>query len=173
MNKFSMTSKMCNAVVGMIILCSIISGCSDMNENGGDAPVRVSSEVQDEVEGVSSSILNILSLKAKTTEAGAMVTSCEGGNYRAHHPWSLYGASSEELGNAMGKLRSQLPAKGWEIVKDGPDDTQARNAQIIADSPGGDFSLNARLHEERNGNPAQLEVTVQSACFRPESTATS
>ncbi|WP_098898803.1 hypothetical protein [Streptomyces sp. st77] len=144
-----------------------------MNENSADAPVRTSSEVQDEVEKVSSSILEILSLKAKITEAGAMISPCKEGAYRAHHPWGLYGPSAKELGDAMDRLRSQLPKKGWKIVKDGPDDSQAKSPQIVADSTDGKFSVDARFHDRRSDDPAQLEVTVQSACFRPKTGSTS
>ncbi|MFH9299088.1 hypothetical protein [Streptomyces sp. NPDC017520] len=144
-----------------------------MNENGADAPVRVSSEVQDEVEKVSSSILEILSLKAKRTEVGAMISPCEGGTVRAHHPWGVYGPPAEKLEEAMGRLRSQLPKGGWKIVMDGPDDSRAKSPQIVADSADGKFSVDARFHGGQNDDPAQLEVTVQSACFRPESAATS
>ncbi|MFI1187663.1 hypothetical protein [Streptomyces californicus] len=168
-----MSSKLRKTAASAALLCSIISGCSGMDEKSADTPVRVSSEVQDEVEKVSSSILDIISLKAKLTESGAMITSCDGGAYRAYHPWSLYGPPAKALGEVMDKLRGQLPKKGWKIVKDGPDETQVRSPQIIAESTDGKFSLDARFHDGRDGGPAQLEVGVQSACFRPESTATS
>ncbi|MGX1969117.1 hypothetical protein [Streptomyces sp. CB02115] len=144
-----------------------------MNENSADAPVRASSEVQDEVEKVSGSIMEILSLNAKMTEAGAMISPCEGGVYRAHHPWGVYGPPAKDLKEAMGRLRNQLPEKGWKIVKDGPDDSQAKIPQIVADSADGKFSVDARFHGRQSSDPAQLEVTVQSACFRPESGSTS
>ncbi|PSK72369.1 hypothetical protein C6W96_12140 [Streptomyces sp. CS149] len=144
-----------------------------MNKNSADAPVRTSSEVQDEVEKVSSSILEILSLKAKITEAGAMISPCKEGTYRAHHPWGLSGPSAKELGDAMGRLRSQLSKKGWKIVKDGPDGSQVKSPQIVADSTDGKFSVDARFHDRRSDDPAQLEVTVQSACFRPKTGSTS
>ncbi|MDJ1643216.1 hypothetical protein [Streptomyces pakalii] len=168
-----MTSKTRKAAACVILLCSILSGCSGMNDSGADAPVRASSEVQDEVEKVSSSILEILSLKAKMTEAGAMISPCEDGAYRARHPWGVYGPPAKDLGEAMDRLRSQLPTKGWKIVKDGPDDSQAKSPQIVADSTDGKFSVDARFHDRRSDDPAQLEVTVQSACFRPEPGPTS
>ncbi|MDX3502979.1 hypothetical protein PV689_13735 [Streptomyces sp. ATCC51928] len=168
-----MTSKSRKAAAFAVLFCSIISGCSGMDENGTDAPVRVSSEVQDEVEKVSSSILEILSLKAKMTESGAMISPCKEGAYRAHHPWGVFGPPAEDLGEAMDRLRSQLPKKGWKIVKDGPDGSQARSPQIVADSADGKFSVDARFHGKRSDDPAQLEVTVQSACFRPEPGSTS
>ncbi|WP_274030346.1 hypothetical protein [Streptomyces sp. MMBL 11-1] len=168
-----MTSKARKAAACVIIFCSLILGCSGMNDNSDDAPVRVSSEVQDEVEKVSSSILEILSLKAKMTEAGAMISPCEGGTYRAHHPWGVYGPPVKDLEGAMDRLRSQLPEKGWKIVKDGPDDSRGKSPQIIADSTDGKFSVDARLHGGPSDDPAQLEVTVQSTCFRPESGSTS
>ncbi|MFJ8250134.1 hypothetical protein [Streptomyces sp. NPDC094466] len=168
-----MTSKTRRAAACVIIFCTLLSGCSGMNESSADAPVRASSEVQDEVEKVSSSILEILSLRAKTTEAGAMISPCEEGTFRAHHPWGVYGPPAEKLEEAMGRLRSQLPKEGWKIVKDGPDDSQGRSPQIVADSADGKFSVDARFHGKQSDAPAQLEVTVQSACFRPEAESTS
>ncbi|MFE2977838.1 hypothetical protein [Streptomyces sp. NPDC059258] len=167
-----MINKTRKAAAGAILLCSILSGCSGMNENSADAPVRASSEVQDEVEKISSSILEILSLKAKMTEAGAMISPCEEGTYRAHHPWGVYGPPAKDLGEAMDRLRSQLPKNGWKIVKDGPDDSQGKSPQIVADSADGKFSVDARFHDRQSDDPAQLEITVQSACFRPESEST-
>ncbi|WP_256726171.1 hypothetical protein [Streptomyces sp. MNU77] len=168
-----MTDKTRKVAACVALFCSLLSGCSGMNEDSADAPVRASSEVQDEVEKVSGSILEILSLKAKMTEAGAMISPCEGGVYRAHHPWGVYGPPAKDLEAAMGRLRSRLPEKGWKIVKDGPDDSQAKSPQIVADSADGRFSVDARFHGRQSDDPAQLEVTVQSACFRPESGATS
>ncbi|MFD5343351.1 hypothetical protein [Streptomyces anulatus] len=168
-----MTSKTRKAAACVALVCSLLLGCSGMNETGADAPVRASSEVQDEVEKVSSSILEILSLKAKMTEAGAMISPCEGGVVRAHHPWGIYGPPAEKLEGAMERLRGQLPKKGWKIVKDGPDDSQGKSPQIVADSADGEFSVDARFHGRQSDDPAQLEVTVQSACFRPEAGSTS
>ncbi|MFB7227073.1 hypothetical protein ACFCY9_05095 [Streptomyces fimicarius] len=168
-----MTSKARKAAACAVLFCSIISGCSGMNENGADAPVRVSSEVQDEVEKVSSSILEIPSSEAKTTVSGAMISPCKEGTYRAHHPWGVYGPPARDLGQAMDRLRSQLPKKGWKIVKDGPDGSQARSPQIVAHSADGKFSVDARFNDKQSDDPAQLEVTVQSACFRPEPGSTS
>ncbi|GGW11892.1 hypothetical protein GCM10010264_47360 [Streptomyces globisporus] len=164
-----MNNKACKAAVSAILLCSILSGCSGTDEDGVDTPVRASSEMQDEVEKVSSSILEILSLKAKMTEAGAMISPCGDGAYRARHPWGVYGPPAKDLGEAMDRLRSQLSTRGWIIIKDGPDDSQAKSPQIVADSADGKFSVDARFHDRRSDDPAQLEVTVQSACFRPES----
>ncbi|WP_228925505.1 hypothetical protein [Streptomyces sp. DH7] len=168
-----MTNKTRKAAACVVLFCSLLLGCSGMNENGADAPVRASSEVQDEVEKVSSSILEILSLKAKMTEAGAMISPCEGGVYRAHHPWGIYGPPAKDLEEAMNRLRSQLPEKGWKIVKDGPDDSRAKSPQIVADSADGKFSVDARFHGRKSDDPAQLEITVQSACFRPDSASPS
>ncbi|MFI0760252.1 hypothetical protein ACH4PX_23050 [Streptomyces anulatus] len=168
-----MTSKKHKVAARVILFCLLLSGCSGMNENSADAPVRSSSEMQDEVEKVSGSILEILSLKAKMTEAGAMISPCEGGAYRAHHPWGVYGPPAKDLEEAMDRLRIQLPENGWKIVKDGPDDSRAKSPQIVADSADGKFSVDARFHGRQSDDPAQLEVTVQSTCFRPESGSTS
>lgn len=167
-----MTNKTRKTAACVILFCLLLSGCSEMDENSADAPVRASSEVQDEVEKVSGSILEILSLKAKATEAGAMISPCEGELIGRTIPGAST-APAEDLEEAMDRLRSQLPKKGWKIVKDGPDDSRAKSPQIVADSADGKFSVDARFHGRQSNDPAQLEVTVQSACFRPESGSTS
>ena len=75
----------------------------------------------------------------------------------------------------MDRLRKQLPAKGWKIVKDGPDKSQAKLPQIVANSPDGHMSADLRLWIEPAGSKrsSMIEVTVVSDCFRSDSGETS
>ncbi|MFF2780757.1 hypothetical protein ACFVU3_38415 [Streptomyces sp. NPDC058052] len=137
--------------------------------------VRDSATVREDVEKTSSQVMDMLALKGKTTEAGAMVAPCGGYDadehvYRARHPWSLYGVPFSEMEKAVDRLRTELPKNGWVIVKDGVDASKARSPQIVAESGGRAFSVDVRLQKAGDtGNaPAFIEVTVESACYRSE-----
>lgn len=129
-------------------------------------------KVKEDTQKASSEILDLIALKGKVTEPGPYDTPCsgyaDGGVYRAVHPWSVYDVPVDDMKKAMERLRSDLPAKGWKIVKDGPDDSPSKAPQIVANRQGGKFSVDIRLHDrsERSGKPSLLEVTVASACFK-------
>ncbi|MER5274571.1 hypothetical protein ABT025_02310 [Streptomyces sp. NPDC002809] len=74
----------------------------------------------------------------------------------------------------MNRLRVELPKGGWKIVKDGPDRSQGRSPQIIAESAGREFAVDVRLHKEvmAENSPPMLEVTVESLCYRSPVTPT-
>ncbi|MGW7359173.1 hypothetical protein ACWGI0_21725 [Streptomyces sp. NPDC054802] len=155
----------------MLAMCALVAACS----NGEEAvvEVRASETVQADVEKTSSRILEILALKGKVTESGAMTSPCsgyetDGGVYRARHPWSVYQVPFADMQKSMDRLRGELPKDGWKIVKDGVDSSAARSPQIIAESKGREFAVDVRLHRaSKEGNaPDLLEVTVESACYR-------
>ncbi|SCF95169.1 hypothetical protein [Streptomyces sp. Ncost-T10-10d] len=125
------------------------------------------------VERTSSRILEILDIKGKVTETGAMTSHCSGYDsdeeiYRARHPWSIYKAPYADTQRGMDRLRVELPKDGWKIVQDGVDGSKAKSPQIVAESKGGEFAVDVRLHKaSKVGNaPDLLEVTVESACYR-------
>ncbi|MET9964708.1 hypothetical protein ABZZ80_01940 [Streptomyces sp. NPDC006356] len=142
--------------------------------------VRDEQAVKDKVERASSEILDIISVKGKVTQSGAVTNPCssyasEDKVHQMRHPWSIYGAPSEELKKAMDRLREELPAKGWKIVKDGPDKSQANLPQIVANSPDGHMSVDLRLWIEPPGSKrsSMIEATVVSDCFRSDPAASS
>ncbi|NGO70461.1 hypothetical protein G5C65_19305 [Streptomyces sp. SB3404] len=121
----------------------------------------------------SSGILDIIDLAAKVTEPGPRPTPCSGysedaGVVRMRHPWSVYGVPVPDMEKAMDRLRRELGKKGWKIVKDGRDSSKAKSPQIVADRKNGMFSVDIRLHDERehSGSTSLIEVTVVSDCFR-------
>lgn len=138
-----------------------------------DVATRSSDKVREETNQASSRILEIINLKGKITEPGAMTQRCsdyapEENIYRASHPWSMYDVPIADMEEAMERLRRDFPKGGWKIVKDGPDSSQGKSPQIIADSVNGEFSADIRLHhssEQPNQKPL-LEVTVASSCYR-------
>ncbi|MFE7619260.1 hypothetical protein [Streptomyces sp. NPDC057496] len=125
------------------------------------------------VERTSSRILEILGVKGKVTETGAMTSRCSDYDpdeevYRARHPWSIYKAPFADMQKGMDRLRVELPKDGWKIIRDGVDGSRAKSPQIMAESKGGEFAVDVRLHRaSKVGNaPDLLEVTVESACYR-------
>lgn len=135
--------------------------------------VRDSATVEADVEKTSSRILEMLALRGKVTESGAMIAPCADYDtdekvYRARHPWSIYGVPFADMHGAMDRLRGELPKNGWEIVKDGVDGSAGKSPQIIAESKGREFALDVRLHKANKGENSSdlLEVTVESACFK-------
>lgn len=140
---------------------------------------RDSDTVKADVERTSSRILEMLDIKGEATEPGAMTLPCSGYDsaeevYRARHPWGIYKAPFSDMQKAMNRLRVELPKGGWKIIKDGPDRSQGKSPQIIAESEGREFAVDVRLHKEVKAeeSPAMLEVTVESACYRLPATPT-
>lgn len=135
--------------------------------------VRDGEAVKTQVEQASSRILEIMELKGKVTDTGAMTVRCADYDpgeevYRARHPWSVYQVPVSDMEKAMDRLRDGLPKKGWKIVKDGVDDSPAKSPQIVAESKGQEYAVDVRLLDERKygDDPSFIEVTVQSACYR-------
>ncbi|MFF5401605.1 hypothetical protein ACFY8K_06870 [Streptomyces misionensis] len=147
------------------------------NENDEKkADVRDERAVKQSVERASSEILDILAVKGRITRSGAVLTPCtaypeEDEVHRLRHPWSIYDVPGADLEQAMDRLRAQLPARGWKIVKDGPDKSRAKLPQIVANSADGHLSADLRLWlEPADGKrSSMIEVTVVSDCFRSRS----
>lgn len=141
--------------------------------------VRNEQATKKNVENASSEILDIMALKGKLTQSGALSTPCpsyasEDKVHRMRHPWSIYGVSGQDLEQALNRVRKELPTKGWKIIKDGPDKSQAKLPQIVANSPDGHMSADIRLWVEPAGSKrsSMIEVTVVSDCFRSDESAT-
>ncbi|GAA3004667.1 hypothetical protein JCM13580A_50780 [Streptomyces drozdowiczii] len=126
-----------------------------------------------DVEQASSRILEIINVKGKATETGALTMPCSDDDhqeepYYAYHPWSLYDAPFPELEKGMNRLRVDLPKDGWKITKDGMDGTIGNSPQIVAESKKRRVMVDIRLDKEVKSEkaPAMLRVTVQSRCYR-------
>ncbi|KUO02043.1 hypothetical protein [Streptomyces caeruleatus] len=135
--------------------------------------VRDGDTVKAETEQASSQILEMMALKGKVTDTGAMAMGCTDDDsdeevYRARHSWSVYQVPVADMEKAMNRVRDGLPKKGWKIVKDGVDDSPAKSPQIIAESKGKEFAVDVRLYDERkySDNPSLIKVAVESACYR-------
>jgi hypothetical protein len=130
--------------------------------------------VQDARE-LSSQLLDAMRLEGEVTEPGPGVAECEGMSperyFVVRHPWSVYGVPVPDMEAAMERLRDDLPGRGWEVTKYGPDKSPSRSLEIFADHKHGDkqFSVNIRLFDERGKNAdhvSMINVTLVSACFR-------
>ncbi|MFF3260586.1 hypothetical protein ACFYWO_15620 [Streptomyces sp. NPDC002932] len=161
----------------IIAICALTVACS----NGKEAPAqtRDSDTVKADTERASNRILEMLDVKGKVTETGAMTSPCSDYDsaeevYRESHPWSIYKASFADMQKGVERLRVELPKDGWKIVKDGRDGSQLNSPQIIAESKGREFAVDVRLHKaSKVGNsPPLLEVTVESRCYRTPVTPT-
>ncbi|BCM68729.1 hypothetical protein EASAB2608_04063 [Streptomyces sp. EAS-AB2608] len=161
----------CALAASAALTAILLGGCSQGSDEKAD--VRDERAVKQSVEQASSEILDILAVQGKVTRSGAIATPCtsypeEDQVHRMRHPWSVYGVPGGDLEKAMDRLRSRLPAKGWKIVKDGPDKSRAKLPQIVANSPDGRLSADLRLWREPadSGRSSMIEITVVSDCFR-------
>ncbi|MFI6649463.1 hypothetical protein ACIBI8_17850 [Streptomyces sp. NPDC050529] len=141
--------------------------------------VRDSDTAKADVKRTSSRILEILDVKGKVTKPGAITIPCSGYDsteevYRARHPWAIYNAPFNDMQKGVDRLLAEFQKDGWNIVKDGVDRSQGKSRQIIAESDGGEFGVEVRLHKASkiDGSPPMLEVTVESRCYRSPVTPT-
>ncbi|MFF6779200.1 hypothetical protein ACFY8W_37390 [Streptomyces sp. NPDC012637] len=125
------------------------------------------------MEKTSSRVLEMLAIKGKVTDTGAMTARCadydeEDEVYRARHPWSVYGVPFADMQKAFDHLRTELPKNGWRIVKDGVDGSKSKSPQILAESSGREFAIDVRLYKaSKVGNaPALINIAVESACYK-------
>ncbi len=67
----------------------------------------------------------------------------------------------------MERLKSDLPKRGWKVVKYGPDSSPSKSLELIADSTEKKFSVNVSLDDRSGeGKESQIMVDLVSACFR-------
>lgn len=150
----------------------VLIGCSkEMNSDSLEERSRISAE--DETERTSSRIRDIINLKGKTTQVGALVdgwADCPGGDesYRVRHDWSVYDVPNTSLSAGMQRLREGLPEQGWKIGKDGPDKSRSKSPEILARHPKTGFYLEITLmlEEEHSSHTSLISVAVVSPCYR-------
>ena len=155
-----------------VAFCALLVACSQGSEST-DVEVRDRETVKTQVDQASSRILDVMALKGKMTDTGAVTIRCTEYDlseavYRARHPWSVYQVTVPDMKRAMDRLRVELPEMGWKVVKDGVDDSPAKSPQIVAESKGEEYAVDVRLLDERKygDDPSLIEVTVQSSCYR-------
>lgn len=155
----------------------VTTGCGkDVDSHSDHTPETLAvGKAREKTSGVSSQILELIGIKeGKVTEPGPGISPCHEDPshlYRANHPWSIYGVSSEDvLKDGFQRLRENLPKHGWKIVEYGPNKSKAKTLELTADSAKDHYSINAELVVSsptagKESKPLIL-VTVTSGCFR-------
>lgn len=152
-----------------------IAGCSQVTDPkealGYTPPVREVSAARQEAKSKSSEVLTLLHLNGKVTEPGPRISICSGLDpdkyFMTRHPWSLYGVPVEDMQQAMGRLKEQLPQKGWEITSYGTNSSRAKSLELKAESLKDKFALQVTLQDRRGRSekPSMIEVTLVSSCY--------
>ncbi|MBB5120857.1 hypothetical protein [Streptomyces eurocidicus] len=166
------------ALAAALILtgCSLVS--SDSDKLGYEPEVRAVRPAEDEVNAISSQLLDWMGVKGKVTESGAMAGTCDAvdpdfqTHYSVEHPWSVYDLTSGTFEQAMQNLREKLPRNGWEITRDGLTKSQARNPEIVAVNRKTHHGVHIEWTRSRSGKlPKLITVDVGSRCYKaPEGT---
>ncbi|MDJ1132117.1 hypothetical protein [Streptomyces iconiensis] len=140
--------------------------------------VREVSEAEDEVNRMSSRLLDAMGIPGTLTDLPAAAGPCDAVDpdfttyYTVDHPWALGKADVGNFDTAMENLRSRLPGMGWRITKDGPMNSVARNPEIKAVHTTSGHHVAIRALKQRSGDlKPQISVTLISPCYQaPEGT---
>ncbi|MEU6879410.1 hypothetical protein [Streptomyces sp. NPDC046712] len=158
--------------VPALLACALLTGCSTVEKK--TAETRDSAQMREGTQRTSSQVLDMIGLKGKVTEGGPQPLPCDSygdGVEQMDHPWSIYDLPYEELEQAYNRMRTTLPAKGWKVTQDGPDESAAKTPTLRADSPDGDYAVQLQLMDERKNPTAKtkalIAVSVVSRCFQP------
>ncbi len=67
----------------------------------------------------------------------------------------------------MERLREELPQRGWELKKYGPNNSKARTLTLIADHPKKKFGINIEFWDKlKEEDVPSLVISVVSACYQ-------
>ncbi|ARZ66198.1 hypothetical protein SMD11_0532 [Streptomyces albireticuli] len=147
---------------------------SDSDKLGYEPEVRAVKPAEEEVNAISSQLLDWMGAKGAVTASGAMAGTCDAvdpdfkTHYAVNHPWSLYDLKSGTFEEAMRNLREMLPKNGWEITRDGETDSQARNPEIVAVNRKTHHSVTIEWARNRTGGKLKplISVHVDSRCYK-------
>ncbi|MFI9724594.1 hypothetical protein ACIHFE_34065 [Streptomyces sp. NPDC052396] len=188
----STARKMLLPMVG-VATSLILMGCSSMNVDpdssaskrdkaesklGYKPEVRPVKSAEEEVNAISSKLLDWMGVQGKVTQPGAALGTCEAidpelkTHYKVQHPWSVYDLKKGTFEEAMKNLRQKLPKHGWTITKDGETKSEARNPEIVAENASTHHVVRVEWAKNRSGGLKQLiSVDVDSRCYEaPEGT---
>ncbi|MEU8955836.1 hypothetical protein AB0C93_16195 [Streptomyces sp. NPDC048518] len=151
---------------------------SDDEKLGYEPQVRQVQAVENEVNSISSRILDVMGIKGKTEGSGSMISACDAidpdmkNYYTVAHPWSIYDLQEGTFEQAMQNLRDQLPKMGWQITKDGPTKSLAKNPEIVAVDNKSHHTVTIEWAKNRSGKLKELiSIDVGSRCYKaPEGT---
>jgi hypothetical protein len=145
---------------------------------GYEPEVRAVESAEEEVNKISSKVLEWMALQGKVSEQGAAAGSCGAVDpdfstyYVVSHPWSVYDVRKGSFAGAMANLRRELPENGWKVTKDGRMKTKAANPEIVAVHLKTHHTLTVQWLEKRSGDLKEIiSIDVDSRCYRaPEGT---
>ncbi|MFJ2114787.1 MULTISPECIES: hypothetical protein [unclassified Streptomyces] len=146
---------------------------TDEDRLGYKPEVRKIQAAKQEVNDISSRLLDWMRIEGKTTEVGAGVNVCEAVDpdleryYTIRHPWSVYDLRKGTFEEAMQNLREQLPRNGWKIIKDDVTNSSAQNPEISAVNSESHHVISIEWARKRSGGLKQIiSVDIDSRCYR-------
>ncbi|WP_271321435.1 hypothetical protein [Streptomyces lienomycini] len=171
-------------VSATVAISLVLTGCGSVGNKSSEEKLGYTPKVQEiqtsknQVNDISSRILDWMGVTGKTTEASAAAGICEAVDpdfkkyYLIHHPWSVYDVKDGSFQQAMENIRRELPKHGWKITRDGHTDSAARNPEIVAVNEKSHHTATIEWAKNRSGNLKQIiSVDVNSRCYRaPEGT---
>ncbi|WP_369232900.1 hypothetical protein AB5J56_13210 [Streptomyces sp. R21] len=148
-----------------------LGGCSMTDNNSDDttfAGTSTSRDASDAMERVSSGIYDLIGVKGKTSDSRPTVLDCSGKDRNTHfrilHPWSFYPASASDLGEAMARLKMELPKHSWKIVVYGPDTSENKNISLTAEND--KKKVGVHIVQMSKNDPPKLSLDVVSGCYK-------
>ncbi|MGW7353719.1 hypothetical protein [Streptomyces sp. NPDC054784] len=143
------------------------------DELGYEPEVRDVTPSEEEVDELSSKVLEWMALRGEVSEPGAAAGSCDVVDpdfttyYVVNHPWSVHDVRKGSFAEAMANLRTELPKNGWRITEDGITNTKVGNPEITAVHPETHHTRSVEWREKRSGDLKSLIlVDVDSRCYR-------
>lgn len=135
--------------------------------------VREVRRAEDEANQISSRLLDAMGIPGTPSTLPAAAGPCSAVDpdfttyYTVDHPWALWEADADDFDTAMENLRSRLPGMGWRITKDGPQNSMARNLEIVAVHTASGHRVAIESLKTRSGDlKPQISVTLISPCYK-------
>ncbi|WP_406007271.1 hypothetical protein OG440_14675 [Streptomyces sp. NBC_00637] len=167
-----MKTKLGAIALTLPIALTILTGCGMTDTKSSDdipsSGISTSSDAADDIKKVSSELYNLIGLQGKASDTGPGVKECGGKDpekyFQMFHSWSFTPASSEQLGGAMTRLKTDLPEHGWNIADYGPDSSRNKNLSLTADNDKKKFSV--KIVHRAKDDPPNLNFFVVSGCYQ-------
>ncbi|MCK1795745.1 hypothetical protein MTQ01_06915 [Streptomyces sp. XM4193] len=135
--------------------------------------VRNSAEERGHVNEISSKVRDWMALSGETSGGDAAVNTCHSVDdqrekyYLIRHVWSIYDVREGSYSDAMDNIRQRLPEDGWNVTKDEPTNSRARNPQIVAVHEKSKHTIVIEWAQRKNDPKNELiKVNVDSRCMQ-------
>jgi hypothetical protein len=164
-------TKLSAFALALPLALTTLTGCGMTDNDSDETPfvgTSTSRDASDALEKVSSGIYDLSGVKGKASDSRPGVMDCPGKDtktyFRMFHPWAFYPTSASDLGEAMERLRTELPKHGWKIVEYGPDTSKNKNINLTADNDKKKASVN--IVQRSKYDPPMLDLTVVTGCYK-------